>query len=76
MSERRVKLLKIGRDQAVQIPREFELPGEDAMIRKEGERLIIEAAPPRSLLDVLSRLQPLDEDFPTIEDLAASPVDL
>jgi len=76
MSERHVKLFKNGRNQAVRIPREFELPGDDAIIRKEGERLIIEAAPPRSLLAVLSRLQPLDEDFPTIEDLAATPVDL
>ena len=76
MSERRVKLFKIGRNQAVPIPREFELAGEDATIRKEGQRLIIEAAPPRSLLAVLSHLQPLDEDFPTIEDLTANPDDL
>ena len=68
MSERRVKLFKSGPIGAVRIPREFELPGEDAIIRKEGQRLIIEAAPPRSLLAALARLQPLDEDFPTIED--------
>jgi hypothetical protein len=30
-SERHVKLFKNGRSQAVRIPREFELPGEDAM---------------------------------------------
>ena len=76
MSERHVKLFKNGRNQAVRIPREFELPGEDAIIRKEGQRLIIEPAPPRSLLAVLSQLQSLDEDFPPIEDLPASPVDL
>jgi virulence-associated protein VagC len=40
--ERHVKLFKNGRNQAVRIPREFELPGEDAIMRKEGERLIIE----------------------------------
>lgn len=39
--ERHVKLFKNGRNQAVRIPREFELPGEDAIIRKEGDRLII-----------------------------------
>lgn len=76
MSERHVKLFKNGRNQAVRIPREFELPGEDAIIRKEGERLIIEPVSPRSLLAVLARLQPLDEDFPPIEDLPANPVDL
>ncbi|MBV8536783.1 MAG: AbrB/MazE/SpoVT family DNA-binding domain-containing protein, partial [Alphaproteobacteria bacterium] len=53
MAERRVKLFKNGRNQAVRIPREFELPGEDALMRKEGERLIIEAASPPSLLAVL-----------------------
>jgi antitoxin VapB len=76
MSERHVKLFKNGRNQAVRIPREFELPGEDAIIRKEGQRLIIEAAPPRSLLAVLATLQTIDENFPPIEDLPADPVDL
>jgi antitoxin VapB len=42
--ERHVKVFKNGRNQAVRIPREFELPGEDAIMRKEGERLIIEPA--------------------------------
>lgn len=45
-NERHVKLFKNGRNQAVRIPREFELPGEDAIMRKEGEKLIIEVAPP------------------------------
>ena len=67
--ERHVKLFKNGRNQAVRIPREFELPGEDAIIRKEGKQLIIEVAPYKSLLAVLATLQPLDEDFPSIEDL-------
>ena len=62
--ERRVKLFKNGRNQAVRIPREFELPGEDAIMRKEGERLVIEPPPPRSLLALLATLGPLDEDIP------------
>ena len=44
-AERHVKLFRNGRNQAVRIPREFELPGEDAIMRKEGERLVIEPAP-------------------------------
>ena len=60
----------------MRIPREFELPGEDAIIRKEGQRLIIEATPPRSLLAVLATLQTLDEDFPPIPELALDPVEL
>ena len=68
LPQRHVKLFKNGRNQAVRIPREFELPGEDAIMRKEGERLIIEPCPPQSLLALLAILVPLDEDFPLIPD--------
>jgi antitoxin VapB len=74
--ERYVKLFKNGRNQAVRIPREFELPGEDAIIRKDGQRLIIEPAPPRSLLAVLATLSDLDEEFPPIKDVPPEPVDV
>jgi antitoxin VapB len=74
--ERHVKLFKNGRNQAVRIPREFEFRVEDAIMRKEGDRLIIEPAPPRSLLAVLATLAPLDEDFPAIRDLPPDRVDL
>jgi antitoxin VapB len=74
--ERHVKLFKNGRNQAIRIPREFELPGEDAIIRKEGQRLIIEPAPPRSLLAVLATLATLDEEFPPIEDAPPERLDL
>jgi antitoxin VapB len=47
--ERLVKLFRNGRNQAVRNPREFELPGREAIIRKEGERLVIEPCPPKSL---------------------------
>jgi antitoxin VapB len=60
----------------VRIPREFELPGDDAIIRKEVERLIIEPAPPRSLLALLATLAPIEEDFPPIRDLLREPVEL
>jgi antitoxin VapB len=68
--QQHVKLFKNGRNQAVRIPREFELPGEHAIIRKEGERLIIEPALPKSLLALPATLGPLEEDFPPIADLA------
>jgi antitoxin VapB len=73
---RHVKLFKNGRNQAIRIPREFELPGEDATIRREGKRLIIEPAAPRSLLAVLATLKSLDEELPEIVDLPPSPLDL
>lgn len=74
--ERHVKLFKNGRSQAVRIPREFELPGEDAVMRKEDGRLIIEAAPPKSLLAVLASLTPIDDEFGPIEDFPPDPIDL
>jgi len=75
-AERHVRLFRNGRNQAVRIPREFELPGEDATIRKEGDRLVIEPAPPRSLLALLATLEPIDEEFPAIDELPHTPVDL
>jgi antitoxin VapB len=71
-SSRHVKLFKNGRNQAVRIPREFELPGEDAIMRKEGERLIIEPAAPKSILALLATWSPIDEDFGPIDELATS----
>jgi antitoxin VapB len=75
-TERHVRLFKNGRNQAVRIPREFELPGRDAIMRKEGDRLVIEPAPPRSLLAVLATLEPIEETLPPIEELPLEPVEL
>jgi antitoxin VapB len=74
--ERHVKLFRNGRNQAVRIPREFELPGRDAIMRKEGDRLVIEPTSPKSLLSVLATLEPLADEFPTIPELDLDPVDL
>ncbi len=70
-SERHVRLFRNGRNQALRIPREFELQGSEAIIRKEGDRLIVEPIRKGRLLDLLDTLDPLDEAFPDInEDLA------
>ncbi len=74
--ERHVKVFRNRRNQAVRIPREFEFRGEEAIMRKEGDKLIIEPAPPKSLLAVLATLAPLREDFPSIPDMPPDPVDL
>jgi antitoxin VapB len=75
-TERHVKLFRNGRNQAVRIPRDFELPGDAAIMRKEGERLILEPAPSQALLDILARLPDLEEEFPPITDSPPDPVDL
>ncbi|WP_127076615.1 antitoxin [Rhodomicrobium lacus] len=73
--ERQVKLFKNGRNQAVRIPREFELPGDEAIMRKEGDKLIIEPMRKLSLLELLDTLEPIEDEFPEIEDLPPEPVD-
>jgi antitoxin VapB len=75
-SERNARLFRNGRNQAIRIPREFELPGTQARLRKEGEALIITPVKERSLLSTLRALRPIDEDFPRIEELSAERVDL
>lgn len=76
LAERRVKLFKNGRNQAVRIPRGYELPGKEAILRKDGERLILEPVAPKSLLALLDTLAPIDEDFPPITDQPPEPVEL
>ena len=74
---RRARLFRIGRDQAVRIPREFELNADEVSISREGDHLVVVPVQKRpSLADVLSRLRPLDEDFPNIADPATEPQDL
>lgn len=75
-TERHVSLFKNGRNQALRIPREFELPGNEAVIRKEGDRLIIEPVQRRSLLALLGTWEPLEGDLPVIADLTAESVDI
>ena len=75
-AERHVRLFKNGRNQAVRIPREFELPGDEAVLRKEGDRLILEPMASNSLLLLLSTWEPMEEGLPEIADLPAEPVDL
>jgi antitoxin VapB len=76
MPDREVKLFRNGRNQAVRIPREFELPGDRAVMRKEGDRLILEPVEPRSFVAWLATLEPSDEEFPSIDDPPPEPVDL
>jgi len=74
--ERHVKLFRNGRNQAVRIPREFELPGDEAILRKEGDRLVLEPTRKKSLIELLDSWEPLDEEFPEIPDPPPESVDL
>jgi len=74
--DRHVRLFKNGRNQALRIPREFELPGNEAILRREGNRLIIDPVQQRSLLALLATWESFEEDFPEIGDLPPELVDL
>jgi antitoxin VapB len=69
MSETRtVSLFRNGRNQAIRIPVEFELPGDEATIRKDGDRLIIEPkVRKKTLLEVLDSMEAFP-DFPDVDD--------
>ena len=73
---RHARLFRNGRNQAVRIPREFELAADEVVIYQEDHRLIIEPVERRSsLAAVLATLKPLDEDFPEIDDPPVTPED-
>ncbi len=75
-AQRHVKLFRNGRNQAVRIPVEFELPGKEAIMHREGDRLVIEPVAKRGLLALLKAMKPLREDFPEIDDPVPRPESL
>jgi antitoxin VapB len=59
MSEQRhVRLLRNGRNQTLRIPVEFELPGSEAIMRRYGDRLVIEPVRKRGLIALLQTMKP------------------
>jgi antitoxin VapB len=71
--QRHVRLFRNGRNQAVRIPVEFELPGDEAIMHRDGDRLVIEPARRRGLVALLKTMKPLEEVFPEIEDSVPAP---
>lgn len=76
--QRQVRLFRNGRNQAVRIPREFELDAEEAIMRYEDGRLVIEPIRKKGLLATLATLESLEEDFPDVDQglLAAEAVEI
>jgi antitoxin VapB len=72
-AQRHVRLFRNGRNQAVRIPVEFELPGNEAIMHRDGDRLVIEPVRKRGLVALLQSMAPLDEDFPEIDDPVPKP---
>ena len=65
---RQVRLFRNNRNQAIRIPVEFELPGNDALISRDGDRLIIEPLRKSGLLELLAGWEALDEEFPDVDE--------
>ena len=74
LPERYVSLFRNGRNQVLRIPREFELPTKKAIIRKDGDKLIIEPVRTGRLLALLATLEDLDTTFPEMDE-ALLPLD-
>ncbi|KAF0285082.1 twitching motility protein PilT [Spiribacter sp. SSL99] len=66
--ERHVRLFRNGANQAIRIPKEFELEGREAILRKEGDHLIIEPVTKKGLIDVLTELEDLEMEFPDVDE--------
>lgn len=75
-AERLVKLFRNGRNQAVRIPVEFELPGDEAVMRRDGDRLIIEPLEKAGLLEWMRSQEPLDEPFVELDEPGPPPEDV
>lgn len=71
--QRHVRLFRNGRNQAVRIPVEFELPGDEAIMHRDGDRLVIEPMRKRGLVALLKTMRPLDEELPRIDDPVPGP---
>jgi antitoxin VapB len=54
---------------------EFELPGDEAIMHRDGDRLVIEPLRKRRLVALLKTTKPLGEDFPDIDDPVPTPSD-
>lgn len=72
----RVRLVRTANGQRLDIPPGFMLGGDEAILRTEGDRLVVEPVAAPSLLSVLGNLDDLDEDWPEIEDAVPDDVRL
>jgi len=73
LDAREVKLFKNRRNQALRIPMEFSFAVDTVRIQRDGDALRIEPVYEHRLAALLQRWQPLDEDFPDIQDEVCAP---
>ena len=66
---RHVRLFRNGANQAVRIPKEFELPGKEAEIRQIGNTLVITPVKVKkgTLRELLDSWETMEKDFPDVD---------
>jgi antitoxin VapB len=69
MAARRAAVFRNGTNQAVRIPREFELDAREVLIHRDGDRLILTPVRDQRLEDLLATWTEVAEDWPEVEDL-------
>ena len=70
----RVRVIKTGAGQRIDLPPGFALGGDEVILRRDGARFILEPVTRPSLLSVLDGMSNLDEALPDIADLPPEPV--
>ena len=66
---RHVKIFLKDGHRAVEIPEEFDFPGDEITMRKEGDRIILEPKERKTdLLEWLATIEPWDEEFPDVDE--------
>ncbi len=71
---RQIRLFRNNRHQIIHIPTEFELPGTEAILSRDGDRLIVEPVRRSGLAALLDSWEPLAEEFPEIADPPPAPM--
>ncbi|MCE6074328.1 AbrB/MazE/SpoVT family DNA-binding domain-containing protein [Agrobacterium vitis] len=79
--ERRAKIFMNGRSRAVRIPSDFDLSGDEVVIRQEADGIITiqparQKRSPGGLIEWLRQAEPLGQDFPEIDDQPLQEIDL
>ena len=75
---RTVSLFRNGRNQAIRIPVEFELPGDEVTIRKVGDELVLSPVvlETRSFAEVRTKMHTFSiDEFPDVTDDDLLPLD-
>ena len=75
-TERRIRLLQNESKQIIHIPKDFELPGDEAIIGKRNGVLFIKPFKRPSLIALLATLGDVEDEFSDFDEGLLSPDDV